>query len=180
MKSGVLIIANALCKTNMAEEQVIIVDEENHEIKIVPRSLMRRDVLLHRSTYIIVTNSEGQILIQKRSLEKDVYPGYYDPTTGGVVKEGESYEENAIRELEEEIGVTNVELNPLWDFRINQDQCNVWGRAFWVTYDGPIKLVDGEVTEYLFLDRSEIDVFFASHDVMLDGQYVINRFLNNE
>ena len=164
----------------MAEEQVIIVDEQNQEIEIVPRSVMRRDVLLHRSTYIIVTNSQKQILIQKRSLEKDVYPGYYDPTTGGVVKAGESYEQNAIRELEEEIGVKGVALNPLWDFRIHQDQCDVWGRAFWVTYDGPIKLVDGEVTEYLFLDRSEIDAFFASHHVMLDGQYVINRFLSNE
>lgn len=164
----------------MSEEQVLIVSEENEEIAVVPRSVMRRDVLLHRSTYIIVINSSGQILIQKRSMQKDVYPGYYDPTTGGVVKAGESYEENAIRELEEEIGVTGVKLNALWDFRINQDQCNVWGRAFWVQYDGEIQLVDGEVTEYLFLDRSEIDHFFATHDVMLDGQYVINRFLSNE
>lgn len=164
----------------MSEEQVIIVNEQNEQVEIVPRSIMRRDVLLHRATYIIVTNSKDQILIQKRSLEKDVYPGYYDPTTGGVVKAGESYEDNAIRELEEEIGVTDVDLNPLWDFRINEDQCNVWGRAFWTKYDGEIKLVDGEVTEYLFVDRSEIDAFFASHDVMLDGQYVINRFLNHE
>lgn len=164
----------------MSEEQVIIVNEHNEEINVVPRSVMRRDVLLHRASYVVVLNSSDQILIQKRSMLKDVYPGYFDPTTGGVVKAGETYEENAIRELEEEVGITGVKLNPLFDFHIQEDQCNVWGRAFWVRYDGEIKLIDGEVTEYLFLDSAQIDTFFAANDVMLDGQYVIKRFLENE
>ncbi len=161
----------------MSEEQVIIVSEENKAVDIVPRSVMRRDLLLHRATYVIVINAKDQVLIQKRSMHKDVYPGYYDPTTGGVVKAGESYEENAVRELEEEIGVRGVALQPLWDFRMSEKKCNVWGRVFWVCYEGPIELVDGEVSDYLFVNKREIDHFFATHEVMPDGRYVLQRFL---
>lgn len=158
------------------EEQVIIVDEQNQELEAVPRSVMRRDVLLHRATYVIVENSKGEILIQKRSMSKDVYPGYYDPTTGGVVKAGETYEENVVREIYEEIGVTGVDPKMLFDFRMNAPYCNVWGRVYWIQYDGPIELVDGEVEECFFMPFGEYEGFVNDHEVMPDGDYVLKRY----
>ena len=159
------------------EEQVIIIDEQNNELEVVPRSIMRRDVLLHRATYVIVLNSQNELLIQKRSTQKDVYPGYYDPTTGGVVKAGENYDENAIRELAEEIGVKADTLESLFEFHFEAPNCNVWGKAFVIRYDGPIIMVDGEVEEYLFLPLTDIEGFIQEHDVMPDGVYVIRRFI---
>jgi isopentenyldiphosphate isomerase len=87
---------------NPFDESVIIVNEDNEVIDVIPRSLMRSGELLHRASYITIFNPSGEILVQKRSMKKDVYPGYFDPTTGGVVVENETYEENARRELEEE------------------------------------------------------------------------------
>jgi len=47
---------------------------------------------------------------------KDYCPGYLDPMAGGVVQFGESYEENAEREAEEEMGIKGVPLQYVTTF----------------------------------------------------------------
>ena len=64
---------------------------------------------------------------------------------GGVVGAGESYEENAAREVEEEMGVAGAALTPLFDFFFQDGVTRVWGRAFRTTYDGPLRLQPEEV-----------------------------------
>ena len=43
---------------------------------------------------------------------------------------GESYEDNAVRELEEEMGITGVPLETLFDFFYGDSTCRLWGRLF--------------------------------------------------
>ena len=160
------------------EERVIIVDNENNEIDVVPRSVMRKQGLAHRATYVIITNSKEEILVQKRSNYKDVYPGYLDPTTGGVVRESETYEQNVIRELYEELGITNVIPNSLFDFHFEEGTYKVWGRAFWIKYDGEIMLIDGEVESYSFLQIDEIIEVVKNGKIMPDGKHVLMLFLD--
>ena len=112
------------------EEIVTIVDEKNRVVGAAPRSRMRADGLPHRATYILVFNDEGELFVQKRTTGKDIYPGYYDVATGGVVLAGESYEDAAERELVEELGITGVRLRGHFDF-FHEDAGNrVWGRVF--------------------------------------------------
>lgn len=160
------------------EEQVIIVNEANEQTGILPRSVMRRDCLLHRASFVIVTNSKGEILIQKRSPHKDIYPSYYDPTSGGVVKEGESYELNASRELYEELGIQQADLKELFDFYFENQHFKVWGRAYVTLYDGPINPVDGEVESFFFLPESELPAFLNQENIMPDGKMVIQKYLS--
>ena len=49
--------------------------------------------------------------MQKRSPLKDYAPGFWDLTTGGVVGQGESDEINAQRELAEELGLKEGQLD---------------------------------------------------------------------
>src|SRR5215467_1890191 len=121
-----------------ADEIVVIVDELNNIVGAAPRREMRGRCLPHRSTYILVFNSQGALYVQKRTMIKDVFPGYFDPATGGVVLAGESYEESAVRELEEEMGIRDVPLTNLFDFYFEDERSRVWGRAFSCTYDGKI------------------------------------------
>src|SRR5499427_10330210 len=112
-----------------ADEIVVIVDEHNNVVGAAPRREMRGQRLPHRSTYILVFNSQGALYVQKRTMTKDVFPGYYDPATGGVVLAGESYEQSAIRELEEEMGIRQVPLTWLFDFYFADQRTRVWGGA---------------------------------------------------
>ena len=113
-----------------ADEIVTIVDEHNKVIGAVPRREMRAKNLPHRSTYILVFNTQGELYVQKRTMSKDVFPGYYDAAVGGVVLTGESYEQGAVRELEEEMGIRNVSLTWLFDFYFVDEHTRVWGGAF--------------------------------------------------
>ena len=58
----------------MAEEWVDIVDEHNNVIDAVPRTVMRQQHLLHRATYIAITNAQGQLYVQRRTATKDYCP----------------------------------------------------------------------------------------------------------
>ncbi|MGE0822238.1 MAG: NUDIX hydrolase YfcD [Candidatus Binatia bacterium] len=160
-----------------ADEIVAIVDEHNTVVGAVPRREMRAKNLLHRSTYILVFNSQGAIYVQKRTMTKDVFPGYYDPATGGVVLAGESYEESAVRELAEEMGIRDIPLTRLFDFYFADEHARVWGGAFSCVYDGPLVLQQEEV-EYVermtpqeILRRAETEAFTP------DGLYVVRRYL---
>src|SRR5262245_39916002 len=113
-----------------ADEIVAIVDDHNTVVGAAPRHEMRAQRLPHRSTYILVFNSQGELYVQKRTLTKDVFPGYYDVAAGGVVLASESYEQGAMRELEEEMGIRSVPLNRLFDFYFEDEHTRLWGCAF--------------------------------------------------
>ena len=55
--------------------------------------------------HLCVFNSRGEMLIQKRQLHKDRYPGMWDISAGGFVQSGESISNAVLREACEELGV---------------------------------------------------------------------------
>ncbi|ETV89263.1 hypothetical protein, variant 3 [Aphanomyces astaci] len=72
--------------------------------------------LPHRATYVVVRNSAGLYYVQRRSSTKDYCPGLLEPMAGGVVGFGESYDESAYRELDEEMGIRNTPLTHITTF----------------------------------------------------------------
>lgn len=136
--------------TNPSDEIVAIVNEENQVIGQAPRREMRRHRLIHRACYILVTNHQGQIFVQKRTATKDIYPGYYDIAAGGVVLSGETYEESAQRELTEELGISG-KLEHLFDTYFADEGNKVWGRVFRCRHEGPFVLQKTEVESGEFM-----------------------------
>lgn len=55
--------------------------------------------------HVCVINSKGEMLIQKRSENKDRYAGCWDVSAGGFVSSGESSREAVLREAREELGL---------------------------------------------------------------------------
>lgn len=90
----------------MSEELVDIVNEQGEVVDTVPRHVMRSQRLPHRSTYVAFLNRDSRFLVEIRTLQKDYAPGRFDACVGGVVGHGESPEDGARREFEEEIGVS--------------------------------------------------------------------------
>ena len=141
---------------NPAEETVAIVNEHNHVIGAVPRKEMRAHKLPHRASFILVFNARGELYVQRRTMTKDIYPGRYDPATGGVVLAGESYEENAARELAEELGIRDVALQAHGDFYFADADVKVWGRVFSCCYDGELTLQAEEVERVSMMTLEQI------------------------
>ena len=160
-----------------ADEIVAIVDEHNNVVGAAPRREMRAKRLTHRSTYILVYNSRGELYVQKRTLTKDVFPGYYDVAAGGVVLAGEAYEQGAERELEEEMGIGGVPLTRLFDFYFEDEHTRLWGCAFSCIYDGEVVLQEEEVESGAFVRVSDILHRAKTEPFTPDGMYVLRRSL---
>ena len=67
--------------------------------------------LLHPVVHLHILNRSGELYLQRRSLEKDLLPGYWDTAVGGHVSYGESVMEALYRESEEELGM--YDFHPL-------------------------------------------------------------------
>ena len=162
---------------NPAEEIVQIVDQDNRPLGAVPRRIMRQQRLVHRASYILVFNTEGELFLQKRTQSKDIYPGYWDLAAGGVVLAGESYEESAQRELREELGLTNVKLRVLFDQYYEDADNKVWGRIFTCTSNGPFTLQADEIDSGRFIPLTEIPQLHQTEPVTPDGLQLLRRVL---
>ena len=110
-------------------------------------------------------------------MTKDVFPGYFDPATGGVVLAGESYEEGAVRELEEEMGIRDVPLTNLFDFYFEDERSRVWGRAFSCLYEGKIVPQLEEVESVAMMTIDDILQRAETEQFTPDGLVVVRRYL---
>ena len=89
------------------DELFDLVDREDRVIGVVRRGEAHGNpALLHRSVQALVFNAAGELLLQRRSPAKDLFPGYWCASASGHVDRGEEYAAAAARELHEELGVT--------------------------------------------------------------------------
>jgi isopentenyldiphosphate isomerase len=161
------------------DEIVTIVDEQNKVVGAVPRQEMRARRLPHRATYILVFNPQGELYVQKRTSNKDVFPSHYDAVAGGVVLAGESYEEGALRELSEELGICGVPLARLFDFYYEDESIRVWGEAFSCVCNSKMVLQKDEVESGAFMRVKEVLHLAECEPFTPDGLYVLRRYLGH-
>lgn len=95
--------------------------------KTVSREQAHRDGILHRTSHVwILREKDGrkQVLLQKRSEQKDSYPGLYDTSSAGHIPAGEEPLPSALRELEEELGIhaTAEQLMYAGNYRIEYEE----------------------------------------------------------
>lgn len=86
-------------------EPLEIVDEQNRVVGQVLRSVAHTKGVLHRAVNVFVFNSDGYVLMQQRSDDKDVCPSAWDLSAAEHLKPGESYEQAAMRSLREELRI---------------------------------------------------------------------------
>ncbi|WP_022759645.1 NUDIX domain-containing protein [Butyrivibrio fibrisolvens] len=93
----------------MAEEIFDIVDENGQPTgETVTRSQAHAEGIRHRTSHIWVVRKNGdktEVLLQKRAMNKDSFPGRYDTSSAGHIQAGDEPLESAVRELSEELGV---------------------------------------------------------------------------
>jgi isopentenyl-diphosphate delta-isomerase type 1 len=128
-------------------EFFFVVDEDDNVLRKASREECHSDrSLIHRSVYIFVVNGRNEVYLQKRSMSKDLYPGYYTGSATGHVDYGEEYDEAARRELREELGISAplLSLGKVKSFTGNEREISM---LYVCRHDGQIKFNAKEVTE---------------------------------
>ena len=143
----------------MAEEYLDVLDEKGQKTGIRRRRIScHREGLPHLAVHTwIVRESDGFLLVQKRARCKEAFPGCWDISSAGHVAAGETSHGTAVRELQEELGVTGKALFPLFSF---SGKFTTNGGKFkeWEFVDVYVILVDDsfDITK-LKLQESEVE-----------------------
>ena len=147
----------------MTEEIFEIVNEKDEVIGRAPRDECHGNPsLTHRVAHVLVHNTAGDILLQKRSRSKFIQPGKWDTSVGGHLEPGEGYEQAALRELNEELGITGVPVRFLHKYFIRNEIESECVATFLVQWDGPVHFNEAEIEEVRFFSTDEIEVKIGS------------------
>ena len=126
-------------------ELIAWVDEADQLLGSLPRIELRERGLIGRGSFILLFNSAGELCVHQRTLSKAIYPGYWDVAAGGMVQASENYLESAQRELQEELGISGVELREHGRFYFDQPDNRLWCGVFSAVSDAPLQLQPEEV-----------------------------------
>lgn len=89
---------------SMTEERVILVDENDNQIGLMPKMEAHEKALLHRAFSVFVFNDKNEVMLQQRALDKYHSPGLWTNTCCSHQREGESNLAAGKRRLYEEMG----------------------------------------------------------------------------
>jgi isopentenyldiphosphate isomerase len=135
-----------------------IVNEAGEVIGKESRSVCHNgSMLLHPVVHLHVFNSSGDLYLQKRNMNKDIQPGKWDTSVGGHVDYGEKVEDALLREVREEIGITD--FKPLFAFRYKFTSTieTEFVNAYVTIYDKEIFPNDDELDGGKFWTKEEIE-----------------------
>ena len=90
----------------MEEEKVILVNEKDEPIGLMPKMEAHEKGLLHRAFSVFVFNDKNELMLQQRALSKYHSPGLWTNTCCSHQREGESNIGAGKRRLQEEMGFT--------------------------------------------------------------------------
>ena len=94
----------------MSEYFDVLNEKGEYTGKVESRDVCHKEGLWHKAVAVFVVNSKGQVLLQKRSAKKKMWPNMWDITAGGHVDSGEFGFESIIREIKEELVIKKVML----------------------------------------------------------------------
>lgn len=144
------------------EERLDVINEQDEVVGSATKPEIFSQRLRHRVVHIFLFDRAGNIALQKRSSTVRYCPDHWCSSAAGHVQAGESYMEAALRELQEEIGVTTTltEGQHIWFTKL-VDQRQRMG-VFTGRYDDPFTPSPREVSEVQFFSRSTILDMIAS------------------
>jgi isopentenyl-diphosphate delta-isomerase len=140
----------------------VLVDEHDTEIGIASKQQCHEGGgLLHRAFSIFIFNSYGQLLLQQRSEQKPLWPGYWSNTCCSHPRAGETMAQAVDRRLREELGI-ECPLTFLYKFKYHAAFGDAGSEReyCWVYigyHDGDPTVNQNEISDWRFIDAADID-----------------------
>jgi len=152
-------------QVSFPDELLILVDSKDSIIEYATKEHCHGgDGILHRAFSVFIFNSKNELLLQKRSAGKQLWPLYWSNSVCSHPRKGENYPKAVKRRLLDEVGLQlPVEFLFKFQYQVNYNQlgsenelCSVYiGKT-----DDPPMINDNEIAEwkYISLDKLQIDM----------------------
>jgi isopentenyldiphosphate isomerase len=137
------------------DEQNEVIDRRGNTIAIVSRKEIKKKKLRHKAAFIILKNKNNQYFIAQRSRTKKTYPLLWAFGAGGGVMAGESFDNAAQRELEEELGIKE-KVKYVFDFPFDSEEIHYLAKVYETIFDKEIIIDKGEYEQGKWVSTEEI------------------------
>lgn len=169
------------------EEQVILVDENDNKIGLMPKMEAHEKALLHRAFSVFVLNDKGEMMLQQRALSKYHSPGLWTNTCCSHQRDGEHNIAAGKRRLMEEMGFV-TELEELFSFTYKAAFDNgltehEYDHVMQGYYQGEPKINPQEVASWKWMKPEAVKEDMESHPENYTAWFKIifneyNQFIN--
>lgn len=148
-------------------DRVILVDEQDNSIGTMEKMEAHEKGLLHRAFSILVFNSKGEMLIQKRASSKYHSGGLWTNACCSHPAPGESIEEATRKRLKYEMG---IDLRPEYAYKfiyrtgLDKDLIeHELDYVFTALFDGEPDVNDREVEDWKYIGMNALREDIAAH-----------------
>ncbi len=163
--------------TDPQDELLCIVDDEDNILGKATRKECHTKKLRHRTAGTFVFNKNWQIFIMQRSDTKDMEPSVWTISAGGHVEYGDSYEDTARRELEEELGIKE---SPIFIKKFKNDlkQELEMSAQYYVITDQQPEINKEEIKQGKFVSLEELKELIKNQPFSEDTKYLYPILIN--
>jgi isopentenyldiphosphate isomerase len=151
----------------MAENLLEVVNEADEVIGLKSRKEIHAQGLRHREVHVLLVTPNAEVVLQRRSSTKDIYPNLFDISASGHVEPLQNYLEAALMELYEETGIKAtpsqlIELEKLDKCQISDGIKNVVYRmVYMLPWSGRLEDLQIEAAEGAGFELMKIENILA-------------------
>jgi len=159
--------------TVTADETLDIVDPNDVVVGTATRAEVHRHGYLHRAVHMLVYNTRGELYVQKRSLAKDTAPGLWDTSAAGHLDSGEDYFAAAHRELREELSLTDVELEHVFNLPASSTTGYEFVRVYQCVTDAAVIPDPDEIADGRWVDELTLRQWLAREPAAFASTFLL-------